>query len=86
LQPRYWGRGTVWKNLEDWRAKRDSNPIGRTIVSTNLDPSELPDSKSKNKDQSLDGCSFRFCSEHCLCNSFHGHFVPPSKKDSNLLG
>ena len=34
--------------------------------------------------QSLDGPSFRLCSELCLCNSFHGSFVPPSKKDSVL--
>jgi hypothetical protein len=35
-------------------------------------------------EQSLDSHSFRFCSE--LCNSFHGYFVPPSKKDSEPLG
>jgi hypothetical protein len=31
--------------------------------------------------QYLDGHSFIFCSTLCLCNSFHGYFVPPSKKD-----
>ena len=31
--------------------------------------------------QSLDGNSFRLCSEFCLCNSFHGYFVPYSKKE-----
>jgi hypothetical protein len=25
-------------------------------------------------------------SELCLCNSFHGYFVPISKRDSELLG
>jgi hypothetical protein len=31
--------------------------------------------------QSLDGLSFSICSTLCLCNSFHGYFVLPSKKD-----
>ena len=31
--------------------------------------------------QSLDGHFFSLCSTLCLCNSFHGYFVPPSKKD-----
>jgi hypothetical protein len=35
--------------------------------------------------QSLGGHSFSLCSELCLCNSFHGYFVPPSKKDSEFL-
>ena len=35
--------------------------------------------------QSLDGHSFSLCSELCLCNSFHGCFVPSSKKDSELI-
>jgi hypothetical protein len=35
--------------------------------------------------QSLDGHSLSLCSELCLCNSFHRYFVPPSKKDSELL-
>ena len=30
--------------------------------------------------QSLDGSSFRHSSKLCLCNSFHGCFVPISKK------
>jgi hypothetical protein len=30
--------------------------------------------------QSLDGPSFRLNSKLCLCNSFHGYFVPNSKK------
>jgi hypothetical protein len=30
--------------------------------------------------QSLDGPSFRLSSKPCLCNSFHGCFVPNSKK------
>ena len=34
--------------------------------------------------QFLDGLSFSLCSELCLCNSFHGHFVPPSKKDQSV--
>jgi hypothetical protein len=29
--------------------------------------------------QSLDGPSFRLSSKLCLCNSFHGCFVPNSK-------
>jgi hypothetical protein len=29
--------------------------------------------------QSLDTHSFSLCSTLCLCNSFHGYFVPPSK-------
>jgi hypothetical protein len=29
--------------------------------------------------QSLDGHSFSLSSTLCLCNSFHGYFVPPSK-------
>jgi hypothetical protein len=28
---------------------------------------------------------FSLYSELCLCNSFHGYFVPPFKKDSKLL-
>jgi hypothetical protein len=31
--------------------------------------------------QSLDDHSFSLCSEFCLCNSFHGYFVSPSKND-----
>jgi hypothetical protein len=31
--------------------------------------------------QSLDGHSFSHCFTLCLCNSFHGYFVLPSKKD-----
>ena len=34
--------------------------------------------------QSLDGPSFRLSSELCLCNSFHGHFVPHSKKEGSI--
>ena len=32
--------------------------------------------------QSLDGPSFCLSSKLCLCNSFHGYFVPHSKKQS----
>jgi hypothetical protein len=28
--------------------------------------------------------SFRFCSEYCFCNSFHGYFVPQSKKELSI--
>jgi hypothetical protein len=34
--------------------------------------------------QSLDGQSFRFFSELCPCNSYHGNSVPPSKKDLGI--
>jgi len=34
--------------------------------------------------QSLDGHFFSLCSELCLCNSFHGYFVPPFKKDWSI--
>jgi hypothetical protein len=34
--------------------------------------------------QSLDGHFFSLCSTLCLCNSFHGHFVHPSKKDPSI--
>jgi hypothetical protein len=34
--------------------------------------------------QSLDGHSFSLCFTLCLCNSFHGYFVPPSKKDRSI--
>jgi hypothetical protein len=34
--------------------------------------------------QSLDGPYFCFSSKLCLCNSFHGYFVPHSKKDQNI--
>ena len=34
--------------------------------------------------QFLDGHSFSLCSELCLCNSFHGYFVAPSKKDRSI--
>jgi hypothetical protein len=34
--------------------------------------------------QSLDGPSFRFSSKLCLCNSFHGLFVPNSKKGQSV--
>jgi hypothetical protein len=30
-------------------------------------------------EQSIDGHSFSLCSQLCLCNSFHGYFVSPSK-------
>ena len=33
--------------------------------------------------QSLDGPSFRLSSKLCICNSFHGCFVPNSKKESH---
>jgi hypothetical protein len=31
--------------------------------------------------QSLDGPSLGLSSELCLCNSFHGYFVPHSKEE-----
>jgi hypothetical protein len=31
--------------------------------------------------QSLDGPYFHLSSELCLCNSFHGYFVPRFKKE-----
>ena len=34
--------------------------------------------------QSLDGPSFRHSSKLCLCNSFHGCFVPNSKKGQSV--
>ena len=34
--------------------------------------------------QSLDGHFFSLYSILCLCNSFHGCFVPPSKKDQSI--
>ena len=34
--------------------------------------------------QSLDGPSFRRSSKLCLCNSFHGYFVPNSKKGQSV--
>jgi hypothetical protein len=34
--------------------------------------------------QSLDGPSFRDSSKLCLCNSFHGYFVPNSKKGQSV--
>ena len=34
--------------------------------------------------QSLDGHLFSFCSMLYLCNSFHGYFVFPSKKDQSI--
>ena len=34
--------------------------------------------------QSLDGPSFRLSSKHCLCNSFHGCFVPNYKKGQSV--
>jgi hypothetical protein len=34
--------------------------------------------------QSIDGHSFSLCSTLCLCNSFYGYFVPPSKKDRSI--
>jgi hypothetical protein len=34
--------------------------------------------------QSLDGYSFSLWSTLCLCNSFHGYFVPPSEKDRSI--
>jgi hypothetical protein len=34
--------------------------------------------------QSLDGPSFRLSSKLCLCNSFHGCFVPNSKEGHNV--
>ena len=36
--------------------------------------------------QSLDGHFFRFDSELCLCNSFHGYLILLSKKYSETLG
>ena len=32
----------------------------------------------------VDGHSFRLCFTLCLCNSFHGYFVPPSKKERSI--
>jgi hypothetical protein len=37
-------------------------------------------------EQSLDGHSIRLCSELCLCNSFHGYFLPHSKKEHRVGG
>jgi hypothetical protein len=34
--------------------------------------------------QSLDGPSFHLSSELHLCNSFHGYFVPHSKKEQSI--
>jgi hypothetical protein len=34
--------------------------------------------------KSLDGHAFSLCSELCLCNSFHGYFVPRSEKDRTV--
>ena len=34
--------------------------------------------------QSLDSPSFCLSSEVCLCNSFHGNFVPHSKKELRI--
>jgi hypothetical protein len=34
--------------------------------------------------QSLDGPSFHLSSKLCLCNSFHGYFVPKSKKGQSI--
>jgi hypothetical protein len=34
--------------------------------------------------QSLDGPSFHLSSKLCLCNSFHGCFVPNSKKGQTV--
>ena len=34
--------------------------------------------------QSLDGPSYFLSSKLCLCNSFHGCFVPKSKKGQNV--
>ena len=34
--------------------------------------------------QSLDGHLFSLCSTVCLCNFYHGYFVPPSKKDRSI--
>ena len=34
--------------------------------------------------QSLDGLSFRHSSKLCLCNSFHGCFVPNSKEGHSV--
>jgi hypothetical protein len=31
--------------------------------------------------QSLDGPSFCLSTKHCLCNSFHGYFVPPLERN-----
>jgi hypothetical protein len=31
--------------------------------------------------KSLDGTSFCLSTKLCLCNSFHGHFVPYSKEE-----
>jgi hypothetical protein len=38
----------------------------------------------KTEKQSLDGPSFRLSSKLCLCNSFHGYFVPYSKKERSI--
>jgi hypothetical protein len=35
--------------------------------------------------QSLDIPSFSLSSELGLCNSFHGYFVPPSKKEQSIV-
>jgi hypothetical protein len=34
--------------------------------------------------QYLEGHSFSLCSELCLCNPFHGYFVPHSKKEQSI--
>jgi hypothetical protein len=39
------------------------------------------DCGSRYGSQSLDGPSFHLSSKLCLCNSFHGYFVPYSKEE-----
>jgi hypothetical protein len=36
-------------------------------------------------EQSLDGLFFHLSSELCLCNSFHGYFIPHSKKERSKM-
>jgi hypothetical protein len=43
--------GDSYGSIRGWSegAERAGNPIGRTTVSSNLDPSELPETKPKSK-------------------------------------
>jgi hypothetical protein len=47
----------------------------RLLAVYGMDPCEV---------QSLDGPSFHLSSKLCLCNSFHGYFVPHSKEEQSI--
>jgi hypothetical protein len=74
--------GTNILELEkrDKGTKVDCNPIGRTTVSTNLDPSELPVTNSKSKELTWATC---VSEDYFVCPQWERMYLIPWKLDGS---